>query len=107
MLLVLSLLVIAITVAACGADDSDTSGAFSAEGIVVDVQGTISEVETFDLLGSDGERLTLTPEDGALESSGFSPAHLREHMALVQHIGVRYDVVDGRNIVVGIDDVGE
>jgi len=107
LLLALSLLAMAVLVAACGADGPDTSGALRAEGLVVDVQGTISEVKTFDLLDTNGERMTFTPEDGALERSGFSPAHVREHMALAQRIAVRYEVRDGTNVLVGIDDADE
>ena len=103
---ILLLLVLVSLVATACDDGPDPAGSLTAEGLVVDVSGTISEVESFDILSADGDRLTLVPEDGALERSGFSPAHLREHMALAEPIAVRYEERDGRNVVVGFDDAG-
>lgn len=105
----LPLLLLIIIVAACGGDPSQAEARPAADGaiatgVVVDVRGTITQVDEFDLLLSDGSRFTIVPRGGVLERSGFSPAHLREHMALTTPISVIYREEDGLNIMTGIDD---
>ena len=102
---VLVLLLLAVVLAACDAGSSEDGG-ITAAGVVVDVQGSITEVEQFVLALPDGSRLTLEPESGVLEAAGFSASHLREHMALAERISVTYHERDGRNIVTGVDDAG-
>jgi len=75
-----------------------------ATGIVVDVRGTITQVEQFELLLSDGQRLTLVPPVGVLERVGFSPSHLREHMTLGKAISVTYRPEAGVNVMTGVGD---
>ena len=97
------LAVLAAIVVACSAEPEPTDST-TAEGVIVAVQGGLTDVEAFDLVLTDGSRLTFVPEAGSLERSGFSPAHLREHAALAAPISVRYHVVEGRNMVIGIVD---
>lgn len=103
-LLVGALLVLAVILVGCSGDDSDGESGTTVSGVVVDVQGTITEIEQFDMVLEDGTRLTFVPEAGALERTGFSPAHIREHSALVEPISVTYHEVDGQNIVTGVGD---
>jgi hypothetical protein len=97
-------LIAAVSLAACDDGSSERVDGLEATGVVVDVQGTLTEVESFELLLDNGSRLTFVPEDGALERAGFSPAHLREHAALVQPIAVVYVEEDGSNVAVGFED---
>ena len=103
-ILVGALLALAAILAGCSGGDSDGDGGTTVSGVVVDVQGSITEIERFDMVLGDGTRLTFVPEAGALERSGFSPAHIREHSALVEPISVTYREVDGQNIVTGVGD---
>lgn len=105
MALLLPLLLV-LVVAACEAGTAEDEGGLRATGVVVDVRGSITEVEEFELALADGTRLTLVPEAGVLEAAGFSPAHLREHMAIAEQIEVTYRDEDGRNIVTGVGDAG-
>jgi hypothetical protein len=102
-----ALIALALVVVGCGDDEPAAEDGLTVSGVIVDVQGSITEVEQFDLVLEDGTRLTFVPEAGALEGSGFSPAHMREHSALVEPISVRYREVDGENIVTGVGDADD
>jgi plastocyanin len=88
-------------------DLATTSAHLAASGIVVDVEGSLTQVDRFDLRLPDGRVLALEPPPGILEELGFSSSHLREHMTLSQPITVTYVVQDGLNFVTGIGDAGE
>jgi hypothetical protein len=105
--LVVTLVLLALVVSACGGDDSHEEGDLKVSGVIVDVQGDITAIEQFDLVVEDGTRFTFVPEAGSLERSGFSPAHIREHSALVEPISVTYHEVDGQNMVTGVGDADE
>jgi len=92
---------------ACGGEASPDEDDLTVEGVIVDVQGSITKVDTFDMALPNGDRLTIVPPGGILERSGFSPAHLREHMALVEPIAVSYREEDGHNVLTAVGDAGE
>jgi hypothetical protein len=98
------MLALAAILVGCSDDDSAGEEGTTVSGVVVDVQGGITELEQFDLVLEDGTRVTFVPEAGVLERAGFSPAHIREHSALVEPISVTYQEVDGQNIVVWVGD---
>lgn len=90
--------------------DGSTAGTADemvAQGIVVAVEGSLTQVDRFDLLTSDGELLSFVPPPGVLEESGFNAAHLREHMTLGAPVAVTYRVEEGINIVGGVGDADE
>lgn len=101
----IALAILALIVVACGNGEPEPRTESIAEGVVVDVQGTLTEVQSFELTLPDGSRLTFVPEAGVLERSGFSPSHLREHAGLGQPVSVRYLVVEGEHRVTSIGDV--
>jgi hypothetical protein len=99
-----AVLALAAVLVGCSGEESAGEDGTTVSGIVVDVRGGLTELEQFDLVLEDGTRLTFVPEAGVLERSGFSPAHIREHSALVEPISVTYQEVDGQNIVLGVGD---
>ena len=105
-LLLVPLAIVALLLAGCDAGSSENEDGLNAEGVIVDVRGTITEVESFELVLPGGERLTIEPPGGVLERSGFSPAHLREHMALAERITLTYREEDGRNVLIAVGDAG-
>ena len=88
-------------------DPATDSGHLAATGMVVDVQGTLTQADRFDLRLSDGQILTFVPPPGVLEESGFSTSHLRENMTLSHPITVTYIDEDGVNVVTGVGDANE
>jgi len=90
--------------APAGGEVASADTDLGATGIVVDVRSTITQVEQFELLLSDGQRLTLVPPVGVLERAGFSPSHLREHMTLGKAISVTYRPEAGVNVMTGVGD---
>lgn len=87
--LVALLVVVASFGAACGDGDAG-SGGTSVEGIVSEVTGDLSNVETFVVLDDQGNSHLFTPEPGLLFYGG-PLTHLRDHIVTGQRIKVTFE----------------
>jgi hypothetical protein len=103
-------LVVWLVVAAAGVDDAAdvvaARGASpgAAEGIVVDVVGDITSVESFTVRSADGTSRSFVPDDGLLFGHGGSIGHLRSHLTSGEPVRVRYTERGGALVAVEVDD---
>ncbi len=88
----LAVLVAAAT--ACGGD-----GVESVRGRVIEVQGGLLSVDSFVVLGDEGERLTLVPEPGLTFVGGAPLSHLQEHLRDGFPVVVEYEERSGGALV--------
>ncbi len=76
-----------------------TSGQLS--GIVIDVEGDLTEVQSFEVL-SDGERFIFEPaRDGEF---AFPLPHLREHLRTGEPVAIEYERIDGVLMAMRVSD---
>ena len=76
-----------------------SDGRQTAHGIVVEVEGTITEVEGFLLRLSDGETVRLRPADGVLFHDNAPIGHIRDHLRSGETIEVEFEVLDDGSAV--------
>lgn len=69
-------------------------GTGTAEGVVVAVEGDLTEVVSFTLVTSDEERLEFVPDPEA-GNPDFPLMHLSEHLRSGDPVEVRYEERDG------------
>lgn len=94
--------VLLATLLLCGAC---TGTLRTAEGVVLDVQGTsLTKIDSFTLRTADGQLLTFTANEVTFDQQSFPPQHLREHQALAQPVRVTYRVEDSRNVAIKLQD---
>lgn len=75
-------------------------------GIVVEVDGDLTETRSFTVVDADGTRWVLVPVDGLLFEDGAPLSHLTEHVRTGQSVRVRYETDEAGQIrAVIIDDV--
>ena len=72
-------------------------------GVVVAVDGDLSEVRGFSLLLSDGDILALVPQAGLLFDGG-PLAHLRDHLVSGAPVEVEFRIEAGVAIATGVGD---
>ncbi len=95
-------LLFTLVLAGCGGDTLQTE-----TGVVVDVQQAgLADVSGFTLRTSDGRELTFDTTQTRFDAAGFPPQHLQEHRALAEPVRVTYQVKDGTNRVVKLEDAG-
>jgi hypothetical protein len=87
-------LTIGLVLAAC-------SGSGTITGIVVDVTGDLTDVESFTVL-TDGERHTYTLLPGA--DYAFPPGHLRDHLRSGDPVRVGWEERDGTRVALSLED---
>lgn len=85
--------------AGCGSSDQGTI-----EGLVIDVQGDLTEVSEFTVLSTDGQQTFVPAEDGDF---AFPLQHLREHIISGVPVVVFWEQHDGQLVAVLVDDAGE
>ena len=90
------------------AADSDSEAPLQDEsqrvaGVVVAVDGDLSEIRTFSLLLPDGSALTFLPEEGLLFDVG-PLSHVRDHMVSGTPVAVEYRQQDGVAIATTVGD---
>ena len=93
-------LMLLVTAAACGSDASasEVSTVTAATGVVVAVDGDLSEINSFSIVMSGGETLALAPESGLLFDGNEPLSHVRDHMVSGGPVAVEF-YQDGNNLV--------
>jgi hypothetical protein len=92
-------LALVVLVAGCGATLQTEVGIV----VAVDSNGPAS-VAGFTLRTADGRTIGFSTRDTVFDRSGFPPEHLREHLALASPVRVTYQIADGTNAVVKLED---
>jgi len=90
---------IAFLVAAC-------SGTLqTASGIVLQVTGTsVSDISSFVLRTNDGTLITFEVGPVTFDQQSFPPEHLREHQRLALPVLVTYQVQNGQDVALKLED---
>ena len=86
--------------AACGGGD----GPPRVEGIVVEVDGNLTETRSFVVVTEDGDRFTFVPRDGLRFTHGAPLSHLREHATFGTEVVVDYEEGDDTLVAVELRD---
>lgn len=73
---------------ACGGARQSTTG------VVIEVEGNITEVDGFVLRLADGSDLHLEPAAGLLFHENAPIGHLRDHLRSGEPIGVEFEILD-------------
>jgi hypothetical protein len=74
-------------------------------GVVIAVDGNLTEVAAFTIVTPGEEQLTFVPDpDGG--NPGFPLVHLAEHMRSGDSVEVRYEERDGVLVATWVDDAG-
>lgn len=76
-------------------------GTGTTTGVVTDVQGTLTEVESFTVL-ADGEETTFLPVAG--QEYDFPLSHLREHERSGEPVIVDWEIRDGDRYALAVTD---
>jgi hypothetical protein len=76
-----------------------SDGRQTARGIVIEVEGTITEIEGFLLRLPDGATIRLRPADGVLFHDNAPIGHIRDHLRSGETIEVEYEVLDDGSAV--------
>jgi hypothetical protein len=99
---VVAALLLAVTLVGC-----DTTLRTST-GIVIDIESQgLADVAGFTLRTPDGQTIEFSTRDTRFDATGFPPQHLQEHRALADPVKVTYQVHDGLNHVVKLEDADE
>ncbi len=89
-----------IAVVACGGSDEPI-----AEGVVVDVEGTLTTVERFTIRTTDGEDLTFVPGPDVGFHGRRPLGHLRVHLTSGEPVVIAYEKApDGSLVALEIED---
>jgi hypothetical protein len=91
----LFIVMLALSVAGCSAATGTSAG------VVTEVEGPLSEVESFTVL-SEGDAIVFLPVEG--KSYEFSLDHLREHLRSGEPVVVEWEVRDGVHYALAIGD---
>lgn len=99
----LSSLALVLALVACGGDTLQTE-----IGVVTDVRSTgLAVIDGFTLRTPDGREIGFDTTQTRFDATGFPPQHLQEHRALAEPVRVTYQVKDGANRVVKLEDAGQ
>ena len=102
----LALLLIAAACGGGGAGDGDFDGRV-AEGVVVDVDGSLADVRSFTIRTGDGADLTFSARDGVRFHGAGPLGHLRSHLTTGEPVEVSYETLtDGSLEAVEVRDAG-
>ncbi len=94
------MLIAALGVTACSGTDDDT-----VTGVVIDVVGDLTNVESFVLRLPDGTDHTFHPAAGVLFHGTANLSHLRDHLRSGEPVEVRYEELDdGTWSALAVDD---
>jgi hypothetical protein len=99
-----TLVTLVLLITACGGGDTDLQ---VAEGVVIDVDGTLAEVRSFTVRTPDGTDLTFAVPDGLRFHGEVPLGHLRSHLTTGEPIVVSYETqADGSLEAVDVRDAG-
>ena len=95
-----ALLVLLMLATACGSDTSasEVSTVTEVTGVVVAVDGDLSEINSFSVVLGDGEILELVPEAGLLFDGDEPLSHVRDHLVSGGPVAVEF-YEDGENLI--------
>ncbi len=91
---------IVVVVALCMLNACSTGG--TGTGVVIEVDGDLTSVESFVVVTSDGEQLHLVPDPEI--QYDFPLPHLRDHLRTGEPVVFEYDEQDGKLVVTAIGD---
>lgn len=91
-----SALVVALAVTSCTPSNGTTRG------VVLNVEGDLSEVRSFSLLVRDQRVVDFVPAEGG--DFAFPLPHLREHLRTGEPVLVGWEMIDGVRYAVSIRD---
>ncbi len=95
-----AVLCLGLAVTGCGSSDDDTL-----TGVVVDVVGDLTSVESFVLRLPDGTDRRLVPAATVTSHDGGAIGHLRDHLRNGEPVRVRYEIAaDGTWIARDVED---
>lgn len=98
---VLVALIVVSLIVACG----DGGGRETARGVVIEVEGGITEVDGFLLRLEDGSVLRLRPAEGVLFHDSAPIGHIRDHLRSGEPVEVEYEVLeDGSAVAYSVTD---
>jgi hypothetical protein len=101
----LAAVVAIVIVSVSGCSTSDTTSDNTLSGVISEVNGDLTTVTGFVVLGEDGSSHRFTPIDGLLFEGG-SLTHLREHVVTGQPVVVTFrQGADGELIAIRVQDV--
>ena len=96
---------VAVVAAACAGDAVGSE--MSISGVVTEMTGDLSVVQSFVVLDSDGDSHLFSPEEGLLFLGG-PLSHLRDHVLSGERVTVTFEETsDGRLIAVLIEHQGD
>lgn len=75
------------------------SARLSARGVIIEVEGGITEVNGFLLRLPDGSDLRLRPAEGVLFHDSAPIGHIRDHLRSGEPVEVEYEVLDDGSAV--------
>ncbi len=76
-----------------------SDGRQTVRGIVIEVEGGITEIDGFLLRTAGGETIRLRPADGILFHDNAPIGHLRDHLRSGEEIEVEYEILDDGSAV--------
>ena len=91
------ILVVAVTMVACGGGSTR-----SVEGSVVAFDGDLEQVRSFDVATDDGTLTFVPARDATFHGGPLS--HLRAHLVSGEPVVVFYELMDGVNVAVSVED---
>lgn len=93
---------IAIVVALLVADDDPTGATVT--GVVIQVEGDLTDVESFEIRLDDRTSRVFVPAPGVLFDGESSLGHLREHIVTGQPVEVRYEMSGQTYVATSVGD---
>jgi len=109
----MGLLALVLFMGACGVTagvdeegSADQHPIESATGVVIDVRGNLSSIESFVIVLADGSSLHLEPEPGILFDEEGPLSHLRDHLRSGQPVEVEFYRNGDRLMATAVGDAG-
>jgi hypothetical protein len=99
----LGALLVAVGLVAAGCGGEEVPEGASLQGVVVDIEGDLTEVTSFTVVDASGERFTFLPSAG-LTFEGEPLSHLSAHVTSGEPVLVGYEEGDGTLIATSVRD---